>query len=174
MPSSRFLIASNTLSSLAASVTFSSIPATYTDLVLRYSYRDNNNGVVQAFATINFNGSSSAVYSSTNLRNNNGNTVTSIRQTNSTYIEQYPAGSGSSATANTFGSAELYIPNYGSTSNIPFSSIGFAETNNTTIEAEGIVAGLWRGSAAITSITLTAETNFVSGSSFFLYGLKNS
>ena len=38
------LISSNVLASSAATVTFSSIPATYTDLVLRVSAR-NNDGV---------------------------------------------------------------------------------------------------------------------------------
>jgi hypothetical protein len=169
------LIASNTLTGLATDFTFSSIPQTYTDLLLRANIRDNNNGVAQSFLVLQFNGVSTAVYSRTVLRNNNGNTAISTRSGNVTIIESYPSGSGSTATANAFSPFEMYIPNYTSTSSIPFSTFGIAESNvGATIEAEGISAGLWRGNAAITSIYIDAETNFVAGSSFFLYGIKNT
>lgn len=167
------LIASNTLTALAADFTFSSIPQTYTDLVLRANIRDNNNGVAQSYLAIQFNGSSSTVYSRTVLRNNNGNTAISTRANNQTSIESYPTGSGSTATANAFSPFEMYIPNYTSTSNIPFSYVGIAESNvGAVIEAQGINAGLWLGNAAITSIYIDAETNFVAGCSFYLYGIK--
>ena len=50
MPATYTLIASNTLSSAAASVTFSAIPATYTDLVLRYSARSDGASVDDYFS----------------------------------------------------------------------------------------------------------------------------
>lgn len=68
------LISSNTLTSSAASVTFSSIPATYTDLVLRISSRTDAAGATATVAA-QFNGdTTSANYSETNL-NSDGATA---------------------------------------------------------------------------------------------------
>ena len=62
MPATYTLIASNTLSSSAASVTFSAIPATYTDLVLRWSSRTDNASVVDV-VLLEFNASGGTAYS---------------------------------------------------------------------------------------------------------------
>jgi len=58
------LIESQVLGSSAASVTFSAIPATYTDLVLRYSARHNNAFSISQ-VLITFNGDTAANYSET-------------------------------------------------------------------------------------------------------------
>ena len=61
------LISSNVLGSSAASITFSAIPATYTDLVVRVTSRVDRsiNGAHNCFLTVN--GSTSSDYSYTNL-----------------------------------------------------------------------------------------------------------
>ncbi len=165
------LISSNTLSSTAASVTFSSIPATYTDLVLRCSIRTDA-AAIDDYLLITANGSATQ-YSSTNMRGN-GTTVTSIRATNDSYI-RYPDVNGNSATSNTFSNTELYWPNYAGSANKVVSSFSVAETNGTAVNMD-VVAGLIRNTSAITEIVIDQPSgaNFVSGSSFFLYGIKNS
>ena len=72
MPSSRILISSQTLGSSAASVTFSSIPATYTDLVLKVSVRSDVAATADTLF-MQFNSITSG-YSETNLYANSANT----------------------------------------------------------------------------------------------------
>ena len=167
------LIASNTLSSAAAAVTFSSIPATYTDLVIRFAIRDTYSAAANAAqARVTHNGTT-ANYSWTEL-NGTGASAASGRLSNQAYYET-DAGSPTNAnTANTFSSAELYIPSYTASQNKPVSVFSVGE-NNTTTAYMSVRAALWRNTDAITSITLTANiSTFVAGSSFFLYGIKNS
>lgn len=71
MPSTYDKIASTTFSSPSAGITFSSIPATYTDLRLVFSGRSNG------YAAIRFNNASGAFYTNTGIRENSGNTQTS-------------------------------------------------------------------------------------------------
>lgn len=173
MPSSRILIASNTLSSSVASVTFSSIPSTYTDLVLRMTARSDISPANPDYFAIVFNGITTN-YSRTQLINSVSNTISSASVTNAGKIVS--TGIGSNNTANTFGSAEIYIPNYATTNAKPISAFGVAENNGTTGAENGIFANLWNNSATISSFVITSlnVANFVSGSSFYLYGIKNS
>ena len=164
------LIASNTLTTTAASVTFSAIPATYDDLVLQLSARADNTGLLLQM-TLN---SATSTYSNTLLLGN-GATATSSRNTGQAYLRAgYVNPSGS--TSSTFSSGEIYIPRYRSTTDKPMSSIGYTEDNATTAYIANY-ANLWQTSSAITSITLDmagSSQNFVSGSSFWLYGIKNT
>jgi len=162
------LISSNVLSSSAASVTFSSIPATYTDLVLRVSARGDNTGLLLEM-TLN---SATSTYSNTLLLGD-GATASSTRNTGQAYLRAgYVNPSGS--TASTFSSGEIYIPNYTSTTDKAMSSLGMTENNATTAYIANY-ANLWQTSSAITSISLQVTgQNFVSGSSFYLYGISNA
>jgi hypothetical protein len=172
MPATYTLIASNTLSSSAASVTFSAIPATYTDLVLRMSLRSTEASNTTPIE-ITFNSDTATNYSVTRI-NGDGSAASSSRRTSYNFIDgfQVPAANG---TSNTFSSTELYIPNYTASQNKPMSLMQVDERNTTAAEMNAI-AGLWRNTAAITSITLDffGATTYASGSSFFLYGIKNS
>ena len=167
------LISSNVLSSTTASVTFSSIPATYTDLVLKCSVRLSD---VSATATVKvwFNSDTANNYSLTFLRGS-GSAVATNRTSSSPYFSTGQAD-GNGATANTFTSAELYIPSYTVSQNKPFSSISAQEDNSSTAYIEAR-SGLWRNTAAMTSISLQpidAGISFLSGSSFYLYGISNA
>ena len=165
------LISSNVLSSSAASVTFSSIPATYTDLVLRISARTNDTGPENL--QIYFNTDTSTNYSTTMLQGD-GASATSARYTSQTVIQNPNTVEGTTYTSNTFGSIEIYIPSYTSSANKPVSLYGASENNATTAYINA-GAGLWRGSAAITQIVIDQSgANFVSGSSFYLYGISNA
>lgn len=174
MPATYQLISSNTLSSSAASVTFSAIPGTYTDLVLRYSIRGGNatNGPINQLVRLN--GSSAANYSLTNLVALDP-TPLSTRESNVTRFLTYAVGN--SSTSNTFSSNEIYIPNYAGSTNKAVSEFGVAENNSSTGFQWGISARAYLRSVtdAITSITIDGNgDNIVAGSSFFLYGIKNS
>lgn len=175
MPSSRQLISSQVLTSTAASVTFSSIPSTFKDLVLRFSARASGSGNLAGLA-IKFNGSTTNIYSNTNLfaYSSSG---TSDQTTNASNIPQMDNITDGGGTANTFSSNELYIPNYTAAINKPTSLSSVVEKNTAT-NFEWLVytgAGLYRDTAAISSIALTTNAgSFVSGSSFYLYGIKNS
>jgi hypothetical protein len=168
------LISSNVLTSTTASVTFSSIPATYTDLVLRLSARANGGGNLNSL-NVKFNGSTTSIYSNTNLFAYSSS-ITSDRTTNTTNIPATDNIPDGSVTANTFSSNELYIPSYTISQNKPTSLFSVIE-NNSSSNFTWLVytgAGLYRDTASISSIALTTGGSFVSGSSFFLYGIKNS
>jgi hypothetical protein len=163
------LISSQVLGSSAASVTFSSIPQTYKDLVLQVSGRLTVANT-QYFAGLTFNTDTSTNYSDTDLIAN-GTTPGSSQHSSSNYI-YLPAIPAATATANTFGSFEIYVPSYTSASNKPLSLTGPAENNSASAFTLTANAGLWRNTAAINQIVLTTLSgNFVSGSSFYLYGI---
>lgn len=167
------LIASNTLGSNTGTVTFSSIPNTYTDLILKVSIRASI-AQVNALLRIYFNGNgSSSLFSNRNLTGN-GSTASSASDS-SLWGSDVIIVNGASATASTYGNAEVYIPSYTVAQNKPISGFGAGE-NNATTGYLGVAAGLWRSTSAITSISITNAFggNMLSGSSFFLYGIKNS
>jgi hypothetical protein len=166
------LISSNVLTSSAASVTFSSIPATYTDLVLRVSARDTSDSAIsEIIMRINGETGYPTIYSNTYLLGD-GSSASSGRASNSytRYIINEP---GTGYTSSTFNSLEIYIPSYNASQNKPMSIISATETN-----ASGAYmvanAMLRSNTAAITEIALSSYTTFVSGSSFYLYGISNA
>ena len=171
------LISSNVLASSAASVTFSAIPATYTDLVVKVSARGDNATLATLYYTY-FNGSRVASYSDT-LLTGNGATVTSTRDSSAGEIA-IPGNDYATNAANTFNNGEIYIPSYIVSQYKPISGFSMAEDNAATIRsspsyASGVVAGLWQNTSAITSISFIPNTgNFVTGSSFYLYGISNA
>ncbi len=172
MPATYTLISSNVLTTATASVTFSAIPSTYTDLVVRLSARTDQSNPTATFI-VRVNGSSAANYSATYLYTG-GSSPISYRDTNATSME-YGGATANTGTANTFGSSELYFPNYAGTTNKPSSSFYVGENNSASVFLIGVAAGLRSVTDAITSITCqTNSGNFVSGSSFYLYGISNA
>jgi hypothetical protein len=167
------LISSNVLSSSASSVTFSSIPSTYTDLVLKISSR----GSVSANQTflVSFNGApSGSLYSTTELIGE-GSTAFSQRTNSYSSVEAYALSNDSGTTANTFNNIEVYVPSYTASQNKPISLFGVKENNSASVNVIDADAALWRSTSAITSIVIAqGGGSFVSGSSFYLYGIKNS
>lgn len=172
------LIASSVLSSTATSVTFSSIPATYTDLIMKWSTRSDSAGD-STDATFRFNGSSSTNYSTTILYSNGSSVMNDLVSNRADLYSNFLTNGGAS-TSNTFSNGELYFPSYASSRNKPVSIDGRTEKNALNSPQITMVAGLFRDTTAITSITMysgptASPTNsFVSGSSFYLYGIKNS
>lgn len=164
------LISSNVLASVVSTVSFTSIPATYTDLLLRCSVRRNDSGT-NITADLRFNSDSATNYSIIRLQGD-GAAATSSLSSSNTSAPIRGIGTISTDTANTFGSCDFYIPNYLVSQNKPFSVYPVSENNATTAYITPL-AGLWRNTAAITSLSL-AGADFAIGSSFYLYGIKNS
>jgi hypothetical protein len=173
MPLTYTLIASVTVGSGGAgSIDFTSIPSTYTDLCLLTSTRSNAGGSTIANIGLEFNSNTSG-YDTLRLYGS-GSSVTSDKLTSQTYIF---AGltDASTATANTFGSLSIYIPNYAGSANKSV-SMDAVQENNTTAAYASLHAGLWNNTAAINTVKLkdVSGTAFVQYSTAYLYGIKNS
>ena len=154
-------IATQTLGSNAADVTFSSISGTYTDLVLVCSIR------VSGVAAVNFqvNSDTASNYSFRYLQGN-GTSASSAGFTNTSSIQGFYTTGAPTATS-TFG---VYIVNFQNYSN--------TTTNKTFITRESgdsttvSTVGLWRSTSAINAIKLyPGGGDFTSGSTFSLYGI---
>jgi hypothetical protein len=143
----------------ASSITFSSIPGTYTDLLLILSARATS---TTSAITLNLNGSATSF--SGRLLQSNGSAASST--TTTTLISNT---SISTDTANTFGALRLYIPNYAGSTNKTFSVDAISENNGSAAFIQ-LVAGLWSNTAAITSVTLNLA-NFAQNSVASLYGI---
>lgn len=151
-----------TLSSAVASVTFTGIPQTYTDLVLVSSAQRGITGSGGA-GTMILNGDTGTNYSSTILYND-GNTAYSFRWSSASALNAaFSAGDGSYAVS------IINIMNYSNntTRKTINSRFGFTGTNGRSV----IGSNLWRNTAPITEITLLAANNIASGSTFTLYGV---
>ena len=175
MPSTYTLISSNVLASNAASVTFSAIPSTYTDLVVRCSVRTDETGGTTSLLNLRINGTT-VNYSNTELRGDGSAASSTLNAAATSTRIRYVNQDGS--TTNTYANVELYIPSYTVAQNKPFSSVAAQEQNASTAGAAWIAtqAQLWRDATAISSLEFynTSGYNLRSGSSFYLYGIKNS
>jgi hypothetical protein len=171
MPSTYTLISSNVLSSSAASVTFSAIPATYTDLVLRMSIRASASAGTRQLQLV-FNSDSSALYSVTQLEGDGATAYSQRGSANtSTTLATFNANT---STANTFSNFEIYIPSYTASQSKPM-SFDTALEDNATTAYRSVSAQLYRSNTAISTILIRpSSTDFMATSSFYLYGIKNS
>jgi len=164
MPSTYEVISATTVGTAAQTVTLSSIPATYTDLVVVV----NAQASVQSDLYLTFNGDTSAVYSNTTL---------------------YGDGTSAGSRRDTRGNAYMVLTYYGAVTTTAGNSvhtINVMNYANTTTHktvltranaaSSGVDAsvGLWGSTAAITSITfdLPSTRTFSAGSTFTLYGIK--
>lgn len=169
MPSPTYVaLAKTVLTGTQVTITFDSIPNTYTDLVLLMSARkDNTNTLLR----VRFNSDSTALYSETVLRGD-GSAASSLATNASN--QWSPIVNISTDTSNTFTSTELYIPNYAGSANKVGSRTDVVE-NNATAAPMRASGQLYRSTSAISRIDIDSTTgNFVSGSRFDLYGIKNS
>jgi hypothetical protein len=175
MPATYVNIASQTLGSTTSTVTFGSIPNTYTDLVVRFSARSTGSQSVRF--DVRYNGDSATNYSNTYIisRYKLDTNRASVRVSNRAQMDSFTMETDDS-TASTFSNSEIYIPNYLSTGSKPMSTFSVTESNaGTAPDGLAINAQLYRGTSAISSLSISAlGTGFVSGSSFYLYGIKNS
>ena len=152
----------------ASSIDFTNIPQGYRDLKVVLSARTNaGSGGYQTY--VRFNSDSGANY-----------TWRNVLGTGSSAVSQNTAGDtgmritmsvSSGDTASTFGNSEFYVPNYTGSTAKSVSADGVSENNATAATAD-LAAGLWTGTAAISSITIFgASASFVQYSKATLYGI---
>jgi hypothetical protein len=163
------LIEVKTLSSTTSSVTFSSIPQTYTDLQLVMSTRTTNAS------------SREQIFIYPNGSTSNNNRVVLYGYDNAT-----PAGGGGTdkfigwqtgggATTDVFSNISVYFSGYRTSKNKPYSADLVSENNSSSSWIANFNASLWSDSTAISSIQISCETNsFAVNSTFYLYGIKSS
>lgn len=149
-------IATTTLSGTASTYTFSSIPSTYTDLVLVASGISNT--LVDSYCRVN--GDTGSNYSYTRLYGT-GSSANTDRLASQTEFKAGNAGTTPSAHL-------LHFMNYSNTSINKVMLFNTKEASSAVI----LETCLWRSTAAINSITLyLTGANFTAGSTFTLYGI---
>ena len=160
-------IASTTLSSNAATVTFSNITGTLTDLVLVCNVQRATTAENPSLS-LRFNSDTGSNYSMTGLYGT-GTSALSARQSSQTMmIHNFVA---LPSAADTFAVFRLSIMSYANT-NVYKTALSEAAVVGTGVQR---TVGLWRSTSAITSVTITNDgspTNFSSGSTFSLYGIR--
>lgn len=156
----------------AANITFTSIPATYTDLTLILSARTVT-GLGQETMRVQLNADTGNNYSTRTLYTDTVNSVSSTSYTSIPYFLNSGWLPGDNNTASVFGNIEITFPNYTSSAN---KLVQFNSTSETNLaSATGILAvaaGTWANSAAITSIKLYGDygQNFARYTNAYLYG----
>jgi hypothetical protein len=162
------LIQTITLTSAQASINFTSIPQTFTDLVILMSVRDARTAYLSyAFGSFN---STTTGYTFQTLEGS-GASANAARYTSGNDARTFGYINGNSSTASTFGNSQTYITNYTSSVNKTWSVEGVSE-NNASSALQALGAGVWANTGAITSISLTTSTpNFEIGSTVSLYGI---
>lgn len=160
----------------AANIEFTSIPQTYTDLLIKCSLRQSGyTGVTWDWLKIRLNGSSATNYSGRDLEGAGTSGVYSNTFTSQNALVKLGLANSTTSSSNTFSSNDIYIPNYAGSYNKSAAGDGVHEDNaNVAICVMG--AGLWSDTSAITSISLFPEngTAWVQHSSATLYGIKNT
>jgi len=151
-------IATTTLGSAQANVEFTSITGIYTDLVLIAVAQIGSNG---DYLGVQFNSDTGSNYSRTRL-SGNGTTASSEGDTSQVRINFY-----AQPTSN-FAVNILNIMNYSNTTT--FKTV-LTRTDQAALSTNAY-AGLYRSTSAITSIKLIGPSNFSTGSTFTLYGIK--
>ena len=166
------LIAKQTVGSGgASSVTFSNIPQTYTDLKLVMSAKGSA-ATTRQNVLIAFNGSGSS-FAWQGLYGYGGSA--GANSGNNQFVGNVPMASN---VANAFGTEEIYIPNYTSTTKAKTIMTNYAVENNGSSNFIGIDATSWNPGTQdnIESITLSINSSgdFIEFSTFYLYGISNS
>jgi hypothetical protein len=153
-----------------STITFSSIPSTYTHLQLRAIARTDRASQIVDVVRFRFNGDTASNYS-VHFLQGDGATPESAASTSQTYIQTYIVAASSAGTG-TFGAFVTDILDYTST-NKNKTIRQLAGTDNNGGGNVALTSGLWfKTPEAINSISLTAIGNFVTNSHFALYGIR--
>jgi hypothetical protein len=151
-------IATTTLGTDSATVTFSSITSSYTDLIVILNATTN----AEINLTCQFNGDTGSNYSFTYFLGP-GSGSESGNNFNQSHIVTGGFKGG------TIGTQILQINNY---SNATTYKTLISRTNGSD-KFVAIYTGLWRNTSAISSLTMgTTSSTYATGSTFTLYGIK--
>jgi hypothetical protein len=174
MPTTFTKIASVSVGVLGAgNIEFASIPSTYTDLCIKLSARSNaaaNNDLM--FYRFNADGTNS--YIGSWLSGDGSSAYSNVQSATAYAIPRY-AIPAATATASTFGSLDMYIPNYAG-SNLKAVTYDSVSENNGTAGYQNMQADLWQKTNAITTFTIYPFNGslFTQYSTATLYGINKS
>lgn len=168
-------IASTTLGADAASITFSGIPSTYTDLYIIGTYRGAN-ASVNSNLWARYNNDSAANYGWSYIYGNNG-TASATSTGGANYDLMIYGGPGNTNTSTYWSSFWSYIGDYQKTTAKQTLTFSTRITPNNTGDSYATGhGGQWRSSSAITSIVYVNSTgsNILAGTSITIYGISAS
>jgi pantothenate kinase len=167
MPTTYEPIQSYTLGSAAATITFSSIPATYTDLRLVVVVTSTSSATN---FQIRFNSDTGSNYSSTYL-NGNGTAASTGRNTSATNIQFTDV----TATSTTI--PQMYTMDIFSYAGSTFkTALGTSSQDYNGSGSSASLVGLWRSTSAINALLIktSGAPTFSTGTTATLYGIKNA
>jgi hypothetical protein len=157
----------------SGTITFSSIPSTYSSLQIRVLCRSSSTG---RNIQVRFNSDTGANYAQHNLRGN-GTSAAAAGTASTTSIESGWIATSADAT-NVMGVSIIDLHDYASTTkNKTLRAISGIDNNNLTTTNERIYlySGLWMNTAAVNSISLVSNSgNWTTASVFSLYGIKGA
>ena len=165
-------IATVTVSSATPTITFSSIPATYTHLQIRATIRSTTTG---NDAWVNFflnSDTTTSNYSNHNLFGNGTSASSGVNTGSDGNLVGRAMGSAS-------GASDVFAPNifdildYANTNKYKTTRTLIGQDNNGSRNLVGLVSNLWRNTAAVTTIEFTTANNFAQYTQFALYGIKS-
>ena len=156
-------IATTTGTGASGTVSFTSIPATYTDLVMVFDGAVASGGTAGLQFTLN-GVTSGNLYSYTRVQGN-GTTASSARATSAN-----DGGFGYVSSSNRSMSI-LNIMNYANTTTFK-TAIARSLTHDATDGRVGAYVTLYQGTAAVNRLDIIATQNFTTASTFTLYGIK--
>ena len=156
------VISTQTLGSAVASVTFSSISQTYTDLVL-ICFANYATGATVGSIQLQFNGDTASNYSWIYMSGTGSSATSGVGNNASVAV----GGSGGSSSGGYFGTGITEIYNYSNTTTYK-SVLTRADADN----GAQAWCSMWRNTNAISSILIYGPYSFASNSTFTLYGIK--
>ena len=160
----------------AATVSFTSIPATYAHLQIRGISRvDAADNARSVFVRFNSDTGSNYAY---HLLYGNGSSAAATGSSSETNMTYQLMSAGANATSGIYGAGIIDILDYANTNKYKtIRSLCGVDLNSATTDAQvRLASGLWQNTNAVTSITLTSATsgNFIQYSHFALYGIKGA
>lgn len=160
MASTYELVQTYTVSSATINVALTTIPSTYTDLVLVINPASSTEQNMQMY----FNNDNATNYSRTYIQGS-GTSTTSARQSSTTGQNNYltPVFGGSNA-----GTYVANIFDYANTSKHK----AFLFRGGTAASGTALLLSLWRSTSAISTINLYNGSDWAVGTRFDLYGIK--
>ena len=170
MPATYDFIASASGTGSSATVTFSSVPQTYTDLVLVSNYRCTTSSNLLGLI---FNGDTGVTYSAVSLFYN---TSTTSSNSDSAVVRGWIGlNTGGSTATDTFTVAVSNIMNYTSTNIFKTTQSHNGTVSGAAFNGVELTQSTWRSQSAITTVGVQTSAGFITAdSTFALYGIKAS
>lgn len=170
MPTAFKAIATVTTTSTVASISFTGIPSTYTDLYVYISGRSNRTNAAVDAIDLGFNGSYANFYG---LRGAWNGSTTFGGAFSGSYIGV--SSTDAAATSAIFGNTWIYIPDYaGSTVKTAFSD-GRSDNQTATSDSQ-FAAAYWSQTSAITEVNFRPQSgaSWVAKTKATLYGITKA